>query len=88
VAAHLGLGNALALSGDNEQALQRYEQALALSPRLPEAEFAAGFALARLGKCKQAETRYRRALTARPDFAAAWMNLGCLLREQGQEIYA
>jgi Flp pilus assembly protein TadD len=41
-----------------------------------------------MGRVKQAETRYRRALAARPDFAAAWMNLGSLLREQGQDVYA
>ncbi len=52
------------------------------------AEFAAGFALARLGRHKEAERRYRRAVAARPDFAAAWINLGNLLREQGQDIYA
>jgi Flp pilus assembly protein TadD len=55
---------------------------------LPEGEFAAGFALARLGRLKQAEARYRRALVLRPDFAAAWMNLGSLLREQGREVFA
>jgi tetratricopeptide (TPR) repeat protein len=37
---------------------------------------------------KEAETRYRRALVLRPDFAAAWMNLGSLLREQGREVHA
>jgi tetratricopeptide (TPR) repeat protein len=88
VAAHLGLGNALAVLGRFADAFARYEQALALRPRLPEAEFAAGFVLARLGRLKEAETRYRRALVERPDFAAAWMNLGSLLREQGREIYA
>ena len=41
-----------------------------------------------MGRLKEAETRYRRALTLRPDFAAAWMNLGSLLREQGREVYA
>jgi tetratricopeptide (TPR) repeat protein len=44
--------------------------------------------LARLGRTKEAERRYRRALTLRPDFAAAWLNLGNLLREQGSEAYA
>ncbi len=42
----------------------------------------------RLGRPKQAETRYRRALVLRPDFAAAWLNLGNLLREQGREVHA
>ena len=51
-----GLGNALALLGRNEEALARYEQALALRPRWPEADFAAGFALARLGRAKEAES--------------------------------
>jgi tetratricopeptide (TPR) repeat protein len=41
-----------------------------------------------MGKPDQAEARYRRALTLRPDFAAAWVNLGSLLREQGREVYA
>jgi Flp pilus assembly protein TadD len=55
---------------------------------LPEAEYAAGFALARLGRAEEAEARYRWALTVRPDFAAAWISLGCLLREQGRELWA
>jgi tetratricopeptide (TPR) repeat protein len=84
----MGLGNALAMMGRNQAALAHYEQTLALRPRLPEAEFAAGFVLARLGKAKEAENRYRRALVERPDFAAAWMNLGSLLREQGREVFA
>ena len=46
----LGLGNALALEGRNQEALERYEQALAYNPRLPEGEYAAGFALAQLGQ--------------------------------------
>ena len=74
--------------GNNTAALDRYEQALALQPRLPEAEFAAGFVLARLGGLKLAETRYRRALAQRPGFAAAWMNLGAMLRELGRTVYA
>jgi predicted Zn-dependent protease len=41
-----------------------------------------------MGRAKEAETRYRRALAARPDFAAAWVNLGSLLREQGRDVYA
>ena len=55
---------------------------------MPEAEFAAGFALARLGRTSEAEKRYRRALAMRPDFAAAWINLGSLLRDEGREAEA
>jgi tetratricopeptide (TPR) repeat protein len=88
VAAHLGLGNALALQSCNNEALDCYEQALSLKSRLPEAEFAAGFVLARLGRVQEAEIRYRRALTIRPDFAAAWVSLGCLLRDRGQDLWA
>ena len=44
--------------------------------------------LARLGKLKEAEICYRRALTQRPDFAAAWLNLGNLLRDQGRGRFA
>lgn len=80
-AAMVGKGHALALLGRNEDALASYEQALALDGCLAEAEFAAGFLLARGGRLESAEQRYRRAIWLRPDFAAAWMNLGCLLRE-------
>jgi len=41
-----------------------------------------------MGRAKEAETRYRRALAARRDFAAAWVNLGSLLREQGSDVCA
>jgi Tfp pilus assembly protein PilF len=74
--------------GRDEEALECYEQALALRPRLPEGEFAAGFVLARVGKADEAATRYRRAIALCPDFAAAWLNLGNLLREQGRELQA
>jgi Tfp pilus assembly protein PilF len=74
--------------GRNEEALKHYDRALAINPRLPEADFAAGFVLARLKRLHEAEVRYRRALVRRPDFAAAWMNLGSLLRDQGREAYA
>jgi tetratricopeptide (TPR) repeat protein len=84
----MGLGHALAMLEHNEEALKRYQQALALRPKLAEAEFAAGFVLARMRRPAEAEKRYRRALVLRPDFAAAWVNLGCLLREQGREVYA
>jgi tetratricopeptide (TPR) repeat protein len=86
--AQMGMGNALASLGRNEEALERYQLVLLLRPRLAEAEFAAGFVLARMGKLKEAELRYRRALVSRPEFAAAWMNLGSLLRETGREAYA
>ena len=40
-------------------------------------------------RIKEAEARYRRALVERPDFAAAWINLASLLREQqGRDLFA
>ena len=42
----------------------------------------------RLGRFDEAEAHYRRALTMRPDFAAVWVSLGCLLREQGRLLWA
>jgi tetratricopeptide (TPR) repeat protein len=52
-AATMGLGNALAMMGRYEDALERYEQTLARRPRLPEAEFAAGFATGAHGKAER-----------------------------------
>ena len=90
VAAHMGLGNALAEMERNAEALEYYTHALVLEPRLSEGHFAAGFVLAKLDRTKEAEARYRRAIALRPDFAAAWVNLGNLLRESAvaDDFYA
>lgn len=88
MAAHIGIGHALACQGKYHEALDQYDKCLTIQPSLAEAEFSAGFALARLNRPQEAEGRYRRALRLRPDFAAAWMNLGSLLREQGRHLYA
>ncbi|HWA95163.1 MAG TPA: tetratricopeptide repeat protein [Terracidiphilus sp.] len=81
VAALMGQAHALAFLQRDDEALASYEAALAQNARLAEAEFGAGFVLARMGRLEAAGHRYRRAVRLRPDFAAAWMNLGCILRE-------
>ncbi len=80
-AALMGRGHAFALLRRDQEALASYEQALEVDRRLAEGHFGAGFVLARMGRVEEAECRYRRAVMLRPDFAAAWMNLGCILRE-------
>ncbi|MDE3201942.1 MAG: tetratricopeptide repeat protein [Acidobacteriota bacterium] len=81
IAALIGRGHALASLGRDEEALTWYKAALEQDAQSAEGEFGAGFVLARMGRLGEAGRCYCRAVTLRPDFAAAWMNLGCVLRE-------
>ena len=74
--------------GSNEEALARYRAGDGVAAATSRGGVCRGLCAGAHGKQKEAERRYRRALVLRPDFAAAWVNLGSLLREQGREAYA
>ena len=87
VAAHFGMGHALSCCEGMTRRCSDTKMRCSFSPgsRRPSLPPALRW---RGSSNREAEARYRRALVLRPDFAAAWMNLGCLLREQGRDLYA
>ncbi len=66
----------LVAQGKLDEALARFEQALALRPDFVDAYFHAGNALANQDKVDQAATRFEQAIALRADFAKAHNNLG------------
>ena len=72
--------------GKLEKAVVCYEQALALSPNIPEVLSNLAIALKALGKSDAAIARLEQALALRPNTPEILANLGILLREPFQEI--
>src|SRR5262249_9134573 len=73
-------GAALQLLNRNEEALQSYDQALALEPYNSILHFNRGRALQDLGRAAEALESYDLALAGNPNFAAALNNRGNTLR--------
>ncbi len=70
------------LEGRPDLALQVCDGILAANPDPPvEAWFYRGLALQGMDRAEEAEESYRRATTLKPDYAAAFYNLGNLLRQ-------
>ena len=92
VAAHYGLGNALAFLAKRPEELQfaldSLKTAAALAPGSPEAHFAIGFLESRLGRHAASIAAYRTAVRLRPGFASAWLNLGVTLIADGRDQFA
>ncbi len=82
--AHNNLGNVLKDQGKLDQAVARYQQAIALKPDYVEALNNLGNALNLQGKFEQAVARFEQALTLRPNYAEAHNNLGNVLLSQGK----
>ena len=74
-------GNALLDLKRPEQALDSYDQALAINPDFAEALNNRGVALFNLKRPEQALGSYERALAIRPDYAEALNNCGNVLRD-------
>ena len=74
------LANALTGLKHLEEAVERYEKALALKPNFPEARNNLGFALQLLGRHEAASVQYEKALALRPNYAEAHNNLGNVLQ--------
>ena len=70
--------------GDLKKALELYNEALAIVPEFPEAEFQKGTALVSLGRPEEAESSFRRALELRPDWTPPMNSLGALLVKTGR----
>ena len=79
---------ALLQKGDAVGARNKFEGALAESPRDVRAWLGLGLSYEALGDAKQAERAYRSAIEVEASFAEAHNNLGLLLRDRGDEAAA
>jgi len=78
------MGNALQEQGELEEAIEAYNQALALKPDYAEAYNNMGNALKKQGKSIEAIEAYKKALALKPNYAEAYNNMGTVLQEQGE----
>ncbi len=79
-----GLGLVLAQTGQIEEAIARFEQALRISPDFAEAHINLGMALAQQGRLTEAMSHYKQALRIKPGSAMAYYNLGLALAQAGR----
>jgi Flp pilus assembly protein TadD len=82
--AHNNLANDLMRSGQVDDAIYHYQQALRLDPAAPEADENLGIALGRAGRSAEAIDIFERALRLRPDYAEVHYNLGVVLAHVGR----
>src|SRR5262249_19277121 len=83
--AHYTLGNLLKRSGNFEEALRHYEQAIDPGCEYaPEALNNMGTALRQLGRAEEAIDCFRRAMALRPEYFEAHVNLADTLEEAGR----
>jgi len=76
-------GNAFLGQGKYDEALQAYDNALQLDPRLADAWYDKGVVLNKQGKYDQAIAAYDEAIELNPEFAYAWCNKGDSLQKEG-----
>lgn len=76
------MGCAHMMGKQHEPALQAFDAALALRPKLPEAWVNKGFALFELGRLDEAENALSTALDMKPDMPGALINLANVLISQ------
>ena len=79
-AAQVNHANALWALGRAQEALERYDRALALGPQLAEVHHLRALALLALAREHEALASLERALALRPQFPAAWCDRGRVLR--------
>ena len=82
------LAQALAATGQHEQASERYRQVLEIDPRQPDAWNNLGVSLCELNLLNEACDAFRRALQLRPTDAGACYNLADALDELGERAQA
>jgi len=77
-------GNACADRGELDEAIIRYEKALAINPHFAGACNNLGIVLKEKGLLAEAISCYQRAIEIQPAFAGAYSNLGVALKAQGR----
>lgn len=77
------LGTALSGLGRSAEAIEAYQRAVKLEPRMADLHFNLGFALAAANRLEPASASYRKALQINPTFFEAWGNLGTLAQRRG-----
>jgi tetratricopeptide (TPR) repeat protein len=86
--AHFSLAYALRELGKDKEAIEHYEQALALRPDYVEALNSLGLTLVHAGRIDEAIARYEQALKIKPDYVQAHNNLGNVLERTGRHAQA
>ncbi|QXE86212.1 tetratricopeptide repeat protein [Geomonas nitrogeniifigens] len=71
-------------AGRQEEAIERYREAIALHPDFVAPHYNMGNSLYTLGRHAEAVDCYRRALAVDPNLAQGWHNLALALKEQGE----
>jgi predicted TPR repeat methyltransferase len=71
-----------------DEAVDSYQQALAIKPDFAEVYGELGNVFKEQGKLDQAIASYRQAVTIKPDYAKAYINLGVVLQEGGLLVEA
>ena len=84
----LNHGRVLNALGRRDEALHRFEEAIALQPKLAEAHMSRGAALAAIGRSDDALAGYRRALEIAPDYPEAHFAMGNDTLGRGGEALA
>ncbi len=79
---YLNQGLSLANQLQWQQAIDRWQQAIALEPSLIEAHFNMGIALRKLGKIPEAIGKYRQVLAINPNHTLSYFGLGNIFFEQ------
>jgi tetratricopeptide (TPR) repeat protein len=87
-AAHNNYGNILAQSGQRDEALAQYNDAIRLDPHYADAHFNAGNALMQLGRTTEAIAHFEDALRLRPRDAVILGELGGALAMEGRKTEA
>jgi tetratricopeptide (TPR) repeat protein len=86
--AHNYRGYIFSRTGQTQEAIDQYEQALRLKPDYAEAHDNLGVALEKMGKIQEAIGHYEQAVLIRPDYPEAHYNLGVASERVGRAAEA
>lgn len=81
-------GDRLGLQGKYEQAINAYDKALAIDPRLEEAWYGRGIVLRDLGRFREALDSFDKAVAISPGSNFAWIHRGTVLAALGRHPQA